>query len=244
MNSCSHVWHCRHTNVPRCACCDAASWTRQSTCASPPSPRHAQPDWMGGGLVSRQMMHAPASVAMSGQGKASGTGARIKLFRFWTNGAGLRADPLAKCPEKIHRPALRVSRGQGRSRRRNETRLGEDTLRSHAIGVVAAASLRSATTVQVSFEQQSLCTAQDESLRPGMRRLGFAFLAVRSRAIPDAPNGSPGCQSSIVVGGPPPGSARPGLEVPPDLRSPWYTIGVPLTGHWESAGCRSGCCVL
>ena len=31
-------------------------------CASPLSPRHAQPDWMGGGLVSRQMMHAPPSV--------------------------------------------------------------------------------------------------------------------------------------------------------------------------------------
>ena len=28
-------------------------------CARPLSPRHAQPDWMGGGLVSRQMMHAP-----------------------------------------------------------------------------------------------------------------------------------------------------------------------------------------
>ena len=26
-------------------------------CASPLSPRHAQPDWMGGGLVSRQIMH-------------------------------------------------------------------------------------------------------------------------------------------------------------------------------------------
>ncbi len=33
-------------------------------CASPPSPRHAQPDWMGGGLASRQMMQARASVAM------------------------------------------------------------------------------------------------------------------------------------------------------------------------------------
>jgi hypothetical protein len=29
-------------------------------CARPLSPRHAQPDWMGGGLVSRQMMHAPS----------------------------------------------------------------------------------------------------------------------------------------------------------------------------------------
>jgi hypothetical protein len=33
-------------------------------CASPLSPRHAQPDWMGGGLVSRQMMHAPQSAAI------------------------------------------------------------------------------------------------------------------------------------------------------------------------------------
>jgi hypothetical protein len=33
-------------------------------CASPLSPRHAQPDWMGGGLVSRQMMHAPPSGAI------------------------------------------------------------------------------------------------------------------------------------------------------------------------------------
>jgi hypothetical protein len=33
-------------------------------CASPLSPRHAQPDWMGGGLVSRQMMHTPPSAAI------------------------------------------------------------------------------------------------------------------------------------------------------------------------------------
>ena len=33
-------------------------------CARPLSPRHAQPDWMGGGLVSRQMMHAPPSAAI------------------------------------------------------------------------------------------------------------------------------------------------------------------------------------
>ena len=31
-------------------------------CASPLSPRHAQPDWMGGGLVSRQM--TPFSFSM------------------------------------------------------------------------------------------------------------------------------------------------------------------------------------
>jgi hypothetical protein len=30
-------------------------------CESPPSPRQAQPDWIGGGIVSRQMMHAPDS---------------------------------------------------------------------------------------------------------------------------------------------------------------------------------------
>jgi hypothetical protein len=33
-------------------------------CARPLSPRHAQPDWMGGGLVSRQIMHAPPSAAI------------------------------------------------------------------------------------------------------------------------------------------------------------------------------------
>jgi hypothetical protein len=33
-------------------------------CASPLSPRHAQ-DWMGGGLVSRQMMHASPSAVIS-----------------------------------------------------------------------------------------------------------------------------------------------------------------------------------
>ena len=39
-------------------------------CASPLSPRHAQPDWMGGGLVSRQMMHAPASAAIFGSSES------------------------------------------------------------------------------------------------------------------------------------------------------------------------------
>ena len=39
-------------------------------CASPLSPRHAQPDWMGGGLVSRQMMHAPPSAAISVSGES------------------------------------------------------------------------------------------------------------------------------------------------------------------------------
>ena len=41
-------------------------------CARPPSPRHAQPDWMGGGLVSRQMMHAPPSAAIYVQAQAGG----------------------------------------------------------------------------------------------------------------------------------------------------------------------------
>jgi hypothetical protein len=39
-------------------------------CASPLSPRHAQPDWMGGGLVSRQMMHAPPSAVISVPGES------------------------------------------------------------------------------------------------------------------------------------------------------------------------------
>ena len=44
-------------------------------CASPPSPRHAQPDWMGGGLVSRQMTQAPASDAISVHGGDEGAAA-------------------------------------------------------------------------------------------------------------------------------------------------------------------------
>ncbi len=44
-------------------------------CASPPSPRHAQPDWMGGGLVSRQMTQAPASEAISVHGGDEGAAA-------------------------------------------------------------------------------------------------------------------------------------------------------------------------
>jgi hypothetical protein len=52
-------------------------------CASPLSPRHAQPDWMGGGLVSRQMMHAPpsAAISLSAQGECgSAQGRRISQF--------------------------------------------------------------------------------------------------------------------------------------------------------------------
>ncbi len=54
-------------------------------------------------------------------------------------------------------------------------------------------------------------------MRPVMRRLGFASLAVRSLAMPDAPNGSPGRNKSSAVvcvpRGGAPGSARPGLLV-------------------------------
>ena len=46
-------------------------------CASPLSPRHAQPDWMGGGLVSRQMMHAPPSAAISIPGESAWRSGRV-----------------------------------------------------------------------------------------------------------------------------------------------------------------------
>jgi hypothetical protein len=132
---------------------------------------------------------------------------RIKpfRFRFWTN-AGLRADPQAKCPGKTHRPTLRVSRGQGRSRRRNETRLGEDTVRSLAIGVVAASSRGQRRPFSCRFELP-LCAAQDESLRPVMLRLGFASLARPfSCQVRLTKWLAPGAESSIVIGVPPPRS--------------------------------------
>jgi hypothetical protein len=59
----------------------------------PQSPRYAQLDWMGGGLMSRQMMHAPASVAMSGQRQGrrrdrAGAGANWEINCFdLANGA-------------------------------------------------------------------------------------------------------------------------------------------------------------
>ena len=40
---------------------DTAFAIRQSTCARPLSDRHAQPDWIGGGSESRQMMQHAAS---------------------------------------------------------------------------------------------------------------------------------------------------------------------------------------
>ena len=57
VKNCPHVWHSHHTLVPRCGCCATAFSTRQPTCARPVSDRHAQPDWIGGGSESRQMMH-------------------------------------------------------------------------------------------------------------------------------------------------------------------------------------------
>ena len=56
VNACSHVWHSHHTVSPRCACCDTAFSIRQPMCARPLPDRHAQPDWIGGGSESRQMM--------------------------------------------------------------------------------------------------------------------------------------------------------------------------------------------
>ena len=49
-------------------------------CASPLSPRHAQPDWMGGGLVSRQMMHAPPSATISVSNYCFGSAQADEIF--------------------------------------------------------------------------------------------------------------------------------------------------------------------
>jgi hypothetical protein len=68
-------------------------------CASPPSPRQAQPDWMGGGLVSRQMMQARSSVAMSIQAGGRSAAVLLKPHR------GLFAMPLdLPRPQAPHMP--------------------------------------------------------------------------------------------------------------------------------------------
>ncbi len=67
-------------------------------CASPPSPRHAQPDWMGGGLMSRQMTHAPASDAISVHGETKVRGRR------WSEEPTVDFDHSQPCdaPTRVH----------------------------------------------------------------------------------------------------------------------------------------------
>ncbi len=147
-------------------------------CASPPSPRHAQPDWMGGGLASRQMMHARASVAMS---------VRSALPAWARRQPGIRCgfDPL-RCPEDpcaCLRPA-RPSAWGGHGGLSCNRRL-------------CCFERRSTTAVQQSFEPPSFASfAMFRMSGPGMRRLRFACLAFHSFAVPDAPNGLAPAQSS------------------------------------------------
>ena len=83
---CPHVWHVTHTASPRCFCCHTALLTRQSMCARPLSPRHAQPHWIAGGSNSRQMVHvADASVPAIEESKSC----RLPLFFVGRFGAVL-----------------------------------------------------------------------------------------------------------------------------------------------------------
>ena len=71
VKSCAHVRHRDHTASPRVGCCATALSMRHSTCAKPPSPRHAQPDCIGGGHASRQMMqHVPGAGSVGGRPKS------------------------------------------------------------------------------------------------------------------------------------------------------------------------------
>ena len=54
-----HVWHVVHAAAPRCARWQRAFWTRHAACASPASPRHAQPDCTGGGSAHKHITHSP-----------------------------------------------------------------------------------------------------------------------------------------------------------------------------------------
>ena len=65
-------------------------------CASPASPRQAQPIWIGGGLASRQTKHAPASAISIGRGRAKA--------KKQTNG-----------PSHVPRGLVRLPRGPGTS---------------------------------------------------------------------------------------------------------------------------------
>ena len=79
---CPHVWHSHHTFTPRCDCCDIAFSIRQSTCARPLSDRHAQPDWIGSGWESRQMVQTRSASVDEDIGP-EGEGARQKRVAFF-----------------------------------------------------------------------------------------------------------------------------------------------------------------
>ena len=62
VNCCLHVWHVHHhSGLCVCSTSASAASTRQLRWARPAAPRHAHPDWMGDGLVSKQMKHTPSS---------------------------------------------------------------------------------------------------------------------------------------------------------------------------------------
>ena len=49
----------------------SAARTRQRRWARPAAPRHAHPDWMGDGLVSKQMKHTPSSPWLTSSPRAT-----------------------------------------------------------------------------------------------------------------------------------------------------------------------------
>ena len=61
VNSCSHVWHFHHHSALLfCSTSASAARTRQPRWARPVAPRHAHPDWISDGLMSKQMKHTPS----------------------------------------------------------------------------------------------------------------------------------------------------------------------------------------
>ncbi len=82
-------------------------------CASPLSPRHAQPDWMGGGLVSRQMMHAPPSAAISFEGASNLGGTVAVKVAFAVTASGTQWQPDSECKQGLHAGGARTEQKQG-----------------------------------------------------------------------------------------------------------------------------------
>jgi len=96
VNLCSHVWHVNHHLQPLRSTRACAAWTQQARWASPAGPRHAQPDWIGGGLASKQIRHTSSSLPPWRLPSAFSAMARAARSRARPFGASAALDHLAR----------------------------------------------------------------------------------------------------------------------------------------------------
>ena len=146
-------------------------------CASPLSPRHAQPDWMGGGLASRQIMHdaLPSAaifgsrrVLLSGSGRQKSESHHRLVYSLqgkenWSSFSGPplkqtknASDRIPPCSRHV-RPSGVQQRGLKKAAERPSAGSRETAGRSSA-GSVTAAAVRKDKERKVEIEAWSAIT--------------------------------------------------------------------------------------